>query len=54
MDGTQVAHERVRGFVASLCFVLGVLFWLWMLVCICLPPFFQMMTWPDPILEDPG
>ena len=46
-----MAHEHVCGFVASLCLVIVVLFWELMMVCICLPPFFQMMTWPDPILE---
>ena len=38
MDGTQVAHEHVCGFVASLCFV-SVVFLSLMVVCICLPPF---------------
>ena len=51
MDGTQVAHEHVCGFVASLCFVIVVLFLavddgLYLSAAI-----FQMMTWPDPILE---
>ena len=39
MDGTQVAHERVCGFVASLCFVRVVFILSLMVVCICLPPF---------------
>ena len=46
------AHEHVCGFVVSLCILIVLLL---MVVCIltyvCLPPFFQMMTWPDPILE---
>ena len=46
------AHEHVCGFVVRLCIVIVLLLMVvWFLTCVCLPPFFQMMTWPDPILE---
>ena len=37
----------------SLCIVIALLVMVvcFFLTCVCLPPFFQMMTWPDPILE---
>ena len=46
---TQVAHEHVCGFVANLCFV-NVFFGVDGGLCMS-AAIFQMMTWPDPILE---